>query len=69
MDDLADANHSEAASCSPSDATRRDAKSREDPPFPLSDDELLELAVICLIVDFGARNRAVKPEADWWCGV
>jgi hypothetical protein len=68
MDDPTDANHSEGALSSPSDAFGDDANHRED-PFPLSDDELLELAVICLIVDFGARNRALKPETDWWGGV
>lgn len=57
------------ASRSPSDAVGRDAALREDRPFPLSDDELLELAVLCLIVRFQSSSRAPERGMDWWGGV
>jgi len=58
------------ASCPPSDAFGRDANRHEDPPFPLSDDELLELAVlICLVAGVGSSSRAPEPGMDWWGGV
>ena len=69
MEPSTNVSHAKDASLSTSEAFARDAHSPEDSPFPLSDDELLELAVICLIVDFASRNRASKPEADWWGGV
>jgi hypothetical protein len=58
------------ASCLPSAARERDAHPREEQPFPLSDEELLELAVmICLVAGVGSSSRAHESGADWWGGV
>jgi hypothetical protein len=70
MEDTSCTNASAPASCSPSDALERDANPREEQPFPLSDEELLELAVmICLVAGVGSGSRAHEPGVDWWGGV
>ncbi len=69
MEDTTCTNAAAAASCSPTDAVGRDANPREEQPFPLSDEELLELAVmICLVAGVGS-SRAHHAGADWWGGV
>ena len=56
-------------SCLPSDALGPNANPREEQPFPLSDEELLELAVmICLVAGVGSSSRAQDAGVDWWGG-
>ena len=70
MEDTTCTNAPAAASCSPSDVLERDANPREEQPFPLSDEELLELAVmICLVAGVGSSSRARDSEVAWWGGV
>ena len=70
MEDTVAANAPLATSCSISDAIGRDANPREEQAFPLSDEELLELAVmICLVAGVGSSSRAQDRGVDWWGGV
>jgi len=70
MEDTRCTNANGAASCSPSDALERDANRREAQPFPLSDEELLELAVmIRLVAGVWGSSRAHEPAVAWWGGV
>ena len=70
MEDAICTNAPPVASGSPSDALGRDANSREEQSFPLSDEELLELAVmICLVAGVGSSSRAHDIGVDWWGGV
>jgi hypothetical protein len=56
--------------CLRASALERDANPSEEQPFPLSDEELLELAVmICLVAGVGSSSRAHEPEVAWWGGV
>ena len=69
MVDTTCTNAAAAASCSPTDTVGRDANPREEQPFPLSDEELLELAVmICLVAGVGSSSRAHDAGVDWWGG-
>ncbi|HEX4524171.1 MAG TPA: hypothetical protein VH704_11675 [Casimicrobiaceae bacterium] len=64
MEDTTCTNPAAAASWS-----ARDANPREEVPFPLSDEELLELAVmICLVSGVGSSSRAHEQGVDWWGG-
>ena len=70
MEDTTCTNAHAAASCAPSDAVSRDASPRQDPAFPLSDEELLELAVmICLVAGVRGSSLAHDPGVDWRDGV
>jgi hypothetical protein len=69
MEDTTFTKASAAASCPPSDVLGRNANPREEQPFPLSDEELLELAVmICLVAGVGSSSRAHDAAVDWWGG-
>jgi hypothetical protein len=69
MENTTGTNAPAAASCSPSDAFGRDANSRQERPFPLSDEELLELAVMsCLVAGVGTSSRAHDAGVYWWGG-
>ena len=69
MKDTTCTNAPAATSCSPSNVFERDANPREERPFPLSDEELLELAVmICLVAGVGSSSRANDVGVDWWGG-
>jgi hypothetical protein len=68
VEDSSCTNATAAASCS--DNLERDSNPREEHPFPLSDEELLELAVmICLVAGVGSSSRAHDSGVDWWGGV
>jgi hypothetical protein len=70
MEDITCTNAPAAASCSPTATVEPDANPREAQPFPLSDEELLELAVmICLVAGVGSSSRAQDPVVAWWGGV
>ena len=70
MEANTDVSHPEYVSFSPSDALGRGANPREERPFPLSDEDLLELAVmICLVAGVGSSSRPHEPGVDWWGGV
>jgi hypothetical protein len=69
MEDTTCTNAAAAASCSPTAAVERDANPREEKAFPLSDEELLELAVmICLVAGVGSSSRTHDAGVDWWGG-
>jgi hypothetical protein len=69
MEDITCTNAPAAASCSPTATVEPDANPREAQPFPLSDEELLELAVmICLVAGVGSSSRANDVGVDWWGG-
>ena len=69
MEETTCPNAAAAASCSPTDTVGRDAIFREEKPFSLSDEELLELAVmICLVAGVGSSSRAHDAGVDWWGG-
>ncbi len=70
MEDTTCTNAAAAASCSPTDSVGRDVNPREEQPFPLSDEELLELAVmICLVAGVGSSSRTQDPGVARWGGV
>jgi len=69
VEDTISTNAAATASCSRSNVFERDANFREEQPFPLSDEELLELAVmICLVAGVGSSSRANDVGVDWWGG-
>jgi len=70
MKDTTCTNAPAATSCSPSNVFERDANPREERPFRLSDEELLELAVmIRLVAGVGSSSRAHEAGVDGRGGV